>query len=75
LLFKKAVENDILKEPFSIENFKKICENIISGDTYKIFLNKHRKDNTRNETELFIKNEAKYSLIRPFKKYKCKELN
>ena len=69
---KNAINLNILKEPFTTDDFKKICNDVINGNTYKVFLNKHKKGNGK-ETELFIKDEncKKYSLIRPFKDYQC----
>jgi len=72
---KKAIEDGILKEPFNTYDFREICADIINGNTYNVFLNKHKKDNPTKETELFIKDEdtKTYSLIRPFKDYKCED--
>ena len=69
---KKALEVGILKEPFSIEDFRNICKEKFEENTYKNFLNKHKIGNGKT-TELFIGNENKtYTFIRPFV-YNCND--
>jgi hypothetical protein len=49
-----AVRTGRLAEPFSSETVKRACPGW-AGNTYKVFLNKHRVGNPGRETELFVR--------------------
>ena len=63
----KAVKSGRLKEPFTRDDFKKVCPDFGRG-TYNAFLWKHSLENSGGETELFIKvSPGKFKLVKPFK--------
>jgi len=63
----KAVNDNILKEPFNARELIKACPDI-NKNTCSGFLSKHRKGNPGETSELFIRLEKRrYELIRPFK--------
>jgi len=62
-----AVKAGKLKEPFSVEDFKRACPGFGEG-TYNAFLYKHRRGNPKGNTELFERvAPGKFRIIRPFK--------
>jgi len=62
-----AVKTGKLEEPFTREEFKRACPSLGQG-TYQAFLNKHRRGNPGNNSELFERTDTgKFKVIRPFK--------
>ncbi len=62
-----AVKCGRLKEPFTKDDFRKVCPEFGRG-TYKAFLWKHRVGNPSGETELFIKvMPGQFKLVKPLK--------
>jgi hypothetical protein len=63
----EAVKQGKIIEPFSKEDFHKVCTQFAEG-THNNFLRKHRKGNGKT-SELFDENSSTktYRLIRPFK--------
>jgi hypothetical protein len=47
-----AVRAGRLREPFSSKDFQRACIRFAKG-TYRVFLNKHRRDNPGGNSELF----------------------
>ncbi len=63
----EAVKQGKLIEPFSKEDFRKVCTRFAEG-THNNFLRKHRRGNGKT-SELFDENSVtkEYMIIRPFK--------
>lgn len=62
-----ALEKGILKEPFSNKDFRKNCPGFGNG-TYNAFLWKHKKGNTKRNSELFEQVGTNlFMIMRPFK--------
>jgi hypothetical protein len=62
----RAVKRGDLKEPFNGKMFKKACPGF-ADRTYKTFLPKHRKSNTTETRQLFIRiAPGFYKVIRPY---------
>lgn len=63
----KAVKAGILKEPFTVRDFKISCPDLGDG-TYSAFLYKHRTGNPSANTELFERvSRGRFRCVRPFK--------
>lgn len=63
----QAVKDKKLGEPFSANDVMKACRNL-KPTTCMTFLNKHRKSNPSQTSELFVRvSPGKFKLIRPIR--------
>lgn len=63
----EAVQNGKLEEPFTKDDFRKVCPGFAEG-THSVFLKKHRVGNPGGNTELFKEvSPGKFELVKAFK--------
>jgi hypothetical protein len=62
-----AIRTEVLREPFSKENFRAACPGFGDG-TYNAFLDEHRRGNQGGNPELFERvSPGQFKCLRPFR--------